>query len=143
MADKELWKMNRTELIEITYVLQQNERMLREENTHLRKWLDDKLLCLDQAGSIAEAALLVNHIFEDAQQAAKQYPDSVQYANAQTSQMLAEAEDQLHRTEQECLALREKTDQDVKRQKESFVREVQQILQKYPELAAKLRKNER
>ena len=143
MADKELRKMNRTELIEIIYALQQNERTLRAENAHLRQQLDDKLLCLERSGSIAEAALRVNHIFEDAERAARQYLDSIQAADAEAAQMLAAAEKRLERTKQECCLLREETEREIKQQKTAFAREVQQILQLYPELATRLRKVEK
>ncbi|MCD8007817.1 MAG: hypothetical protein LUF68_02600, partial [Clostridiales bacterium] len=91
MADKELRKMNRTELIEIIYALQQNERALREENETLRTQLDDKLLRIEKAGSIAEAALSLNRIFEDAEQAAQQYLASIQKANDTAEQILEDA----------------------------------------------------
>ncbi|MCD7960056.1 MAG: hypothetical protein LUF89_11470 [Ruminococcus sp.] len=66
MAEKELRRMNRTELIEIIYALQQNKKTLREENEKLRRQLKEKLLRMENAGSIAEAALSLHHIFEDA-----------------------------------------------------------------------------
>lgn len=77
MAEKELRKMSRTELIEIIYALQQNEKTLREENKELCRQLEDKTIRIENAGSIAEAALSLNRIFEDAQAAAQQYLDSV------------------------------------------------------------------
>ncbi|MCD8238727.1 MAG: DNA repair protein [Clostridiales bacterium] len=79
MADKEkeLRKMNRTELIEIIYALQQNEKGLRKENQELKEKLEEKTIRLSEAGSIAEAALSLNRIFEDAQAAAEQYIHSV------------------------------------------------------------------
>ncbi|MCC8063660.1 MAG: DNA repair protein [Clostridiales bacterium] len=91
MADKELRKMSRTELIEIIYALQQNERSLRTENAELRRQLDDKTLRMENAGSIAEAALSLNHIFEDAEAAARQYLASIQAANGTAEEILAQA----------------------------------------------------
>ncbi|MCD8088385.1 MAG: hypothetical protein LUE22_07350 [Oscillospiraceae bacterium] len=91
MADKELRKMNRTELIEIIYALQQNERTLRTENEKLRRELDDKLLRMESAGSIAEAALSLNRVFEDAEAAAKQYLDSLRYVDENVEKILSEA----------------------------------------------------
>ncbi|MCD7758045.1 MAG: hypothetical protein LUH45_07730 [Clostridiales bacterium] len=91
MADKELRKMNRTELIEIIYALQQNERALREENERLQAQLDDKVLRIEKAGSIAEAALSLNRIFEDAEQAALQYLTSIREANDSAEQILEDA----------------------------------------------------
>lgn len=91
MAEKELRRMNRTELIEIIYALQQNEKNLRDENEDLRQQLEDKILRMENAGSIAEAALSLNHIFEDAQQSAQQYLDSIQAANQEAEQALERA----------------------------------------------------
>ncbi|MCD8090051.1 MAG: DNA repair protein [Clostridiales bacterium] len=75
--EKELRRMNRTELIEIIYVLQQNEKTLRQENEELKEKLKEKTIRIAEAGSIAEAALSLNRIFEDAQAAAEQYLHSV------------------------------------------------------------------
>ncbi|MCD8117374.1 MAG: hypothetical protein LUE21_09730 [Oscillospiraceae bacterium] len=94
MADKELRKMNRTELIEIIYALQQNERTLRTENEKLRRQLDDKLLRMESAGSIAEAAMSLNHVFEDAEAAARQYLDSLRYVDENVDKILSEARQQ-------------------------------------------------
>ncbi|MCD8074681.1 MAG: hypothetical protein LUF27_06560 [Lachnospiraceae bacterium] len=81
MAEKELRKMNRTELIEIIYALQQNDKILQEETEELRRQLDDRTIRMENAGSIAEAALSLNHIFEDAEAAARQYLDSLKAAH--------------------------------------------------------------
>ncbi len=78
MADKELRHMSRTELIEIIYAVQQEEQLLRMENEELKKRLEDRQIRIEEAGSIAEAALSLNHIFEEAQTAAEQYLLSVQ-----------------------------------------------------------------
>ncbi len=77
MADRELRKMSRAELIEIIYALQQNEKTLRAEKENLQVRLEDRLVRMESAGSIAEATLSLNHIFEDAQKAADQYLASV------------------------------------------------------------------
>ncbi|MCD8241755.1 MAG: hypothetical protein LUD73_05070 [Lachnospiraceae bacterium] len=149
MADKELRKMNRTELIEIIYALQQNERTLRAENKKLQKQLNDRMLRLEKAGSIAEAALSLNHVFEDAQNAAVQYLDSLQSASESAEQiveeaqrkadkMLASAQEQVHQTEEECQAMRRDAVQDVERQKEAFIRSVRMVLDKNSELTARL-----
>lgn len=84
MADKEkeLRQMNRTELIEIIYALQQNEKILREENENLKRQVSEKVLRIEKAGSIAEAALSLNHIFEDAQKASEQYLESIREREA-------------------------------------------------------------
>ena len=55
MAERELRRMSRTELIEIIYALKQHEEELEQQNAALQKQLDDRTLRLEHAGSIAEA----------------------------------------------------------------------------------------
>ncbi len=145
MADKELRKMNRGELIEIIYALQQNQRALREENEDLRRQLEDRRLRMEQAGSIAEAALSLNHVFEDAQSAAEQYLYSLQNADSTAAQILADAREkaeQLQRqTQEQCALLREQTKQDIQRQKAIFTQRVKRTQEKYPELTMLMRES--
>ena len=152
MADKELRKMNRMELIEIIYALQQNEHTLHEENKKLQSLLDDRMIRLERSGSIAEAALDLNHIFEDAQQAAQQYLDSLQDANDQASKILADAkqkanemksaaEAQRRQTEDECRVMRDKADQDIQQQIRTFKRNLTYMMKKYPELAVRMQED--
>lgn len=135
MADKELRRMNRTELIEIIYALQQNERSLRAENEELRRQLDDKLLRMKNAGSIAEAALSLNRVFEDAEAAARQYMDSLRYVEENAEEILADArqraaeiitnaQTEVDEIETECQEMREQAAQDIKRQRSAFAEEM-------------------
>lgn len=62
MAQKELRRMNRVELIEIIYALEQNEEELKQENQELRKKLEERKVVVENAGSIAEAVAGLNHI---------------------------------------------------------------------------------
>ena len=50
---------------------------LERQNANLRRQLADRTLRLEQVGSIAEAALSLNRVFEAAQAAADQYLESV------------------------------------------------------------------
>ena len=78
MTDKELRKLSRRELVDILCELRRRNDALSEQNIQLRQELEDKALRLSTAGSIAEAALRVNGVFEAAQAAAEQYLASVQ-----------------------------------------------------------------
>ncbi len=82
-TEKELRRMSRSELIEVIYALEQDNQSLQKENEKLRSELNDKDIRIATSGSIAEAALSLNHIFEDAQAAADQYLSSIK--NAQSS----------------------------------------------------------
>ena len=67
MAEKELRRMSRPELIEIIYALKSNEESLQKKNAHLEEQLNDRAIQISEAGSIAEAALQLNDIFSTAQ----------------------------------------------------------------------------
>lgn len=82
MADKELRRMSRPELIEIIYALKSNEEALQKKNAVLKEQLDDRTIRIKEAGSIAEASLQLNDVFSAAQAAADEYLDSVKAANA-------------------------------------------------------------
>ena len=85
MADRELRRMHRAELIEIIYALKQNEDQLKAQNAALTAQLQDRQLRLESAGSIAQAALELNNVFAAAQAAADDYLHSVQASLADTN----------------------------------------------------------
>lgn len=84
MQEKELRKMTRSELIEIIYALQQNEKRLIAEKEELQAKLDDRVIRINNAGSLAEASLAVNQIFEACQMAANDYLRSIAYMHEET-----------------------------------------------------------
>lgn len=77
MTEKELKKLNRGELLQI--MLEQSRRIdeLEAENADLKERLQSRILVMEEAGSIAEASLRLNAVFEAAQEAADQYLESV------------------------------------------------------------------
>lgn len=124
MADRELRHMRRTELVEIIFALKQSEDQLKAENAALTARLEERQVHLDNAGSIAQAALELNHVFEAAQAAADDYLASVRSMDRDTLQAQAQAEadrilaqarteaDQLKaQTERECRAMAEAAEQ--------------------------------
>ncbi len=80
MADRDLRRLSRRELIEIIYALKEREESLTRENEDLRSALSDRKIAISKAGSIAEAALALNDIFAQAQAAADVYLASVRAA---------------------------------------------------------------
>lgn len=81
MTDKELRKLNRAELLEI--LLEQTKRVeaLQAELELKNKELENRKIMIDRAGSIAEASLRLNEVFEAAQRAADQYLENVMQLN--------------------------------------------------------------
>ena len=73
MTDKELRKLKRSELLEMLLIQTEENEALQKEVAELKAQLNDRRIVLENAGSIAEAALKLNGIFEAAENAAKQY----------------------------------------------------------------------
>ena len=157
MAGKELRHMSRGELIDVIYALKKQQEELAAENEELRQQLAQRELKLQKAGSIAEAAMSLNQVFEAAQQAADQYLQSV-YANCgdaeemakgiladanaqaqktldesrrQSETLLSQARAEKAQTEQECQALRQKTEEETKARWEAFERRVGDLFMSY------------
>ena len=63
MTDRELRRLGRAELVDIIYELQSRNQQCEAEIEKLQKALDDKILKIASAGSIAEAALKLSGIF--------------------------------------------------------------------------------
>ncbi len=92
MTDKELKHLSRSELIDIIYELQKQTQLAEEQARAAKAALNERELRIENAGSIAEASLQLNHVFEAAQAAADQYLASIHGANADMEKKLADSE---------------------------------------------------
>ncbi len=79
MTDRELRKLSRTGLLEILLTQSREIERLKSEVEELNERLDDRDMIMSHSGSIAEASLRINSVFEAAQRAADQYVNSVRY----------------------------------------------------------------
>lgn len=120
MADKELKQMNRSELIEIIYQYRIQVDDLTAQLQKLNDELEERRLRMERSGSIAEAAISVNKVFEAAQQAAEQYLYSIKAANE-------EIENSSVRAAQEIIGDAKSEAERIKREAE---RECQEIISK-------------
>lgn len=77
MTDRELKHLSRTELLELLLEANKENERLRKRLTKATELLETKEIKIENAGSIAEAALALNGIFEAAQKAADQYLENV------------------------------------------------------------------
>ncbi len=77
MTDQELRKLSRAELLELLLEETQENQQLRAKLKRAYEKLADKTIQLEEAGSIAEAAMKLNGVFEAAQAAADQYLENV------------------------------------------------------------------
>jgi len=79
-AQNPLRKMSRLQLLELLALQEKELAVLRAQLEEKNRLLEDRRLAMDEAGSIAEAALKLNGVFEAAQRAAEQYLVSVKVA---------------------------------------------------------------
>ena len=89
MTEQQFRRLTREELIEIIYELQKKQAQMEQENERLRQALSDRQIKIENAGSIAEASLALNGVFEAAQAAADQYLEQIRAAS-ETSQQLCD-----------------------------------------------------
>ena len=77
MTDKELRKLKRVELLEMLIEQSKENEELKRQLKEAEEKLESREIMLRQSGSIAEAALKLNGVFEAAQKAAEQYLENV------------------------------------------------------------------
>ena len=77
MTEKELKRMSRGELLELLIDQIEENRELKDRLDQVRTELESKQIAIENAGSIAEAALVLNGVFEAADRAVRQYLDNV------------------------------------------------------------------
>ena len=77
MTTNKLRKLNRKQLLEL--MLEQSKRIdeLEQQLAEAKEQLEIRYVIKEQAGSIADAALRLNHVFEAAQNAADAYLESI------------------------------------------------------------------
>ncbi|MBR5786127.1 MAG: hypothetical protein IKY41_05475 [Clostridia bacterium] len=75
--EKELKRLNRSELIDIIYELKQSEQRLQYDISHLKIQLEHKEMQFENVGSVAEAAFAITEIFAAAQKTADIYLEEV------------------------------------------------------------------
>ena len=77
MTDKELRRLSRRELLEMLVTATEENERLRGELAQARAELESRRILLDKSGSMAEAALRLNGVFEAADRAAQQYLENI------------------------------------------------------------------
>ena len=77
MDEKQLRRLRRIDLMELLFSQAQEIESLQERVIELEEKLKNREILMAEAGSIAEAALKLNKVFESAQAAADQYLENV------------------------------------------------------------------
>ena len=157
MTDRQFRRLSRGALIEIIYELQNAQAQLQEENEALQKALAARQLKIERAGSIAEAALALQDVFEAAQAACKQNTENISTLSQRQEQvcakrdresreaaarLIAEAEQQkaeMERTTKlQCDQMLEKAKTDSQKYWDDVSAKLQSFVENHAELSALL-----
>lgn len=91
MSDKGLKSMSRGELLELLIAQMEENENLRKQLKMAEEQLQNRRINIEKAGSIAEASLLLNGVFQSAEEAAKQYLENIRIVSEKQQGMEAAA----------------------------------------------------
>lgn len=142
MNEKEFKKLGRTELLELliaqtkeNQALQEEIESLKAQAQELQSQLDSRKLMIENAGSLAEACLQINGIFDAAQKASEEYLENIRlrcseqesYARRAEAETQAKVDEMLRDVQQRCTLLETTT----KRKCEEMTAKARQESQNY------------
>lgn len=102
MTDRELKRLSRADLLEMLIALSKENEQLRLELVETQQQVADRIVLLEEAGSIAEASLRLNGVFEAAQNACEQYIENIRARSERCTQLEKETEEKCARILEEA-----------------------------------------
>ena len=166
MPEHELQRLSRKDLLELMLAQGRELEKLKTELKEAQEALQNREIAINEAGSIAVAALQINGIFEVAQAASQQYVENIQRLNdrqtaicaqrdadsrAKANRLLGETAEKCRSmeletrqkcetAEAECLRKCEAMEAEAKERAEAYWQEVSQRLQTFFETHQELKK---
>lgn len=115
MNNKELKKLNRRDLLELVLIQTKKIEELEKELEVKTHELNSKKTNIEESGSIAEAILKINKVFENAQEVAEQYIKAVKENTKEIEDKMmqeyeVEKNKMLKKVERECQERRNEVD---------------------------------
>ena len=143
MTDKELRKLSRAELLEMLIEQSGEMQKLREKLAVAEESLRNREIAIEKSGSIAEAALQLNGVFEAAQLACQQYTDNLEQFSRRQEEICAQREAESQAKASQIIADAEKKREELERETRKkcivMVRKAKAEAQRYwDEVSAKL-----
>ena len=122
MTEKEMKKRSRTDLLRMLIDQGEEMKVLKEELEKAKAEISEREIKLTEAGSIAEAALKINGVFEAAQAASQQYLENVKHlserqdalARIKERETREKCERQILETKEKCDAMIAKAEKESK-----------------------------
>ncbi len=133
MTDKDLRNLTRRELLEMLISQTRELDRVKTELQDAQEALRQRRILLAESGSIAEAALKLNRVFETAQEAANQYLDSIRLSGdgalsgTYFPEPNADAQSLLEQTRRDCETMRSKAEAECAAMRAAAERECQEM----------------
>lgn len=124
MTNRELKKLSRNDLLELMLAQSRELDQLRERLRLAEEDLNSRQIGLDEVGSIAEASLKLNGVFQAAQDAASQYLENVKRVSGHQKEICARMERESRRTSELLLEQTRAKCQEMEEQTRSRCREL-------------------
>ena len=86
MTEKELRRLRRSDLLELLLDQSRENENLRQDLALVRAQLADRTIQIENAGSLADAALALNGVFQAAEAACGQYLDNIRLKSQQADE---------------------------------------------------------
>lgn len=145
MTEQELRKLNRRDLLELLVSQGKERDALQAELEETKAALADRQLHIAEMGSIAEAALMVNSVFDTAQKAADQYLENIKQRSEQTdkrcTQLEQEARQKADQLLQEAALAARQLEEDTQRRCQQMEKDAKEKAEAYwAEVSVRLEK---
>ena len=146
MKDKDLKRLSRAELLELLIDKTRENEALHSQLDEALAQLNDRTLRIEKAGTMAEAALLVNGVLDAAQRAGQQYMENMrerwraqeetcekieEESRARSERMLTETRERCRKMEQEtqqrCAELYRTAEQEAKWKWDDLFAQLEQL----------------
>lgn len=104
MTERELRNLSRSDLLELLIHQSKQVQILQDKLTQAQAALESRQITINQAGSIADAALQLNGVFEAAQAASQQYMDNIKQLSDRQASVCAQLEEESREKAEQYLA---------------------------------------
>ena len=131
MTEKDLKKLGRAELLELLIEAVKENDTLREELSRARADAAERSIYVQESGSMAEAALKLNGIFEAADKAAEQYLSNVRGDNNEPEIIRQNAQKEADRIIADAVHRAEEIEREARQKSESYWDELSSRMEEY------------
>lgn len=124
MKEKDLKHMNRSELLQMLLAQAEEVKSLRAQLEQAQAQLQERKIAIDEAGSIAEAALKLNGVFDAAQAAAQEYLDNIQSLSGRQEEVARKIQEEAEEKARQTMAQADAYSQKVHREADEYLKQV-------------------